>query len=140
VLVRGGAIIPHQPLVQSTSETPKGPLELRVYPGADCRGSLYLDDGASFKYQKGEYLRLGFSCQQDGEAGKSISVKTSAAEGSYTPWFQSLAIVVHGAPSAPRQVTAGGEPSRNFRYDKAKKTVTVTVPYAKGGQVVTVGY
>jgi alpha-glucosidase len=140
VLVRGGAIIPHQPLVQSTSETPKGPLELRVYPGADCRGSLYLDDGASFKYQKGEFLRLAFSCQQEGEAGKSISVKTGAAEGSYTPWFQSLTIVVHGAPSAPRQVIASGEPSRNFRYDKAKKTVTVTVPYAKGGQVVTVGY
>src|SRR5215471_3168865 len=30
VLVRGGAIVPREPLVQSTSEVPKGPLELRV--------------------------------------------------------------------------------------------------------------
>ena len=38
---------PRQPLVQSTAETPKGPLELHVYPGEDCRGELYLDDGVS---------------------------------------------------------------------------------------------
>ena len=34
VYVRGGTILPMQPLIQSTEETPVGPLELRVYPGA----------------------------------------------------------------------------------------------------------
>ena len=33
VYVRGGSILPLQPLVQSTDQTPNGPLELRVYPG-----------------------------------------------------------------------------------------------------------
>ena len=33
VYVRGGSILPLQPLIQSTDETPSGPLELRVYPG-----------------------------------------------------------------------------------------------------------
>ena len=74
VLVRGGAIVPHQALVQSTSETPKGPLELRVYPGSDCHGSVYLDDGSSFNYEKGEFLRLGLSCQ---ESADSIRVTTA---------------------------------------------------------------
>ena len=55
VYVRGGSILPLQPLVQSTDETPSGPLELRVYPGQQCRGSVYLDDGHTFRYQQGEF-------------------------------------------------------------------------------------
>ncbi|HET6283914.1 MAG TPA: glycoside hydrolase family 31 protein [Polyangia bacterium] len=137
VLVRGGAIIPHQPLVQSTSVTPRGALELRVYPGPDCHGSLYLDDGDTFDYQKGTYLRLALSCK---EAGNSVTVQTGPAEGSYTPWFSSMAFSIHGAPSAPKQVTAAGKPVRDFSYDAAKKLVTVTTPYLKSGQVVTVTY
>ena len=41
VFVRAGAILPTQPLVQSTSQTPQGPLSLDVYPGDDCRGTIY---------------------------------------------------------------------------------------------------
>jgi alpha-glucosidase len=137
VLVRGGAIVPHAPLVQSTSETPKGPLELRVYPGPACKGSLYLDDGDTFDYQKGAYLRLGATCE---EAQGSVAVKTSAAEGSYTPWFTTVAFAIHGAPSAPKSVSVAGKPTRDFKYDAAKKVVTVTAPYVKAGQTVSVQY
>jgi alpha-glucosidase len=137
VLVRGGAIVPHQPLVQSTAEVPQGPLELRVYPGPDCRGSLYMDDGTTFDYRKGEFLRLAASCQ---ESADSVRVTTSAAEGSYKPWFGSIAFVIHGLHGAPKQVTVDGKPIRDFRYDGARKAVTVVAPYAKTGQVVTVTY
>jgi alpha-glucosidase len=137
VLVRGGAIIPHQALVQSTSETPKGPLELRVYPGPDCHGSLYLDDGNTFNYQKGEFLRLAPSCK---ESPDSLTVQTGQAEGSYTPWFTSVSFVIHGAPSAPKQVAVAGKPVRDFTYNAAKKIVTVTAPYVKSGQEVKVTY
>jgi alpha-glucosidase len=137
VFVRGGAIVPHQPLVQSTSQTPKGPLELRVYPGPDCHGSLYLDDGASFDYRKGAFARLALSC----EAGPgSVSVTTGPAQGTYAPWFTSLAFVICGAPSRPREITVAGHPSRDFTYDAAAKAVTVTAPYLKGGQTVVVRY
>ena len=44
VFVRPGAIIPKQPLVQSTAEKPKGPLQLEVYPGDDCRGEILDSD------------------------------------------------------------------------------------------------
>ena len=50
VFVRAGAILPGQALVQSTSETPQGPLSLDVYPGDDCRGTIYADDGHSMAY------------------------------------------------------------------------------------------
>jgi alpha-glucosidase len=132
VLVRGGAIIPHQPLVQSTAEIPKGPLELRVYPGADCRGSVYMDDGVTFEYQKGAFLRLKAACE---ESADGISVTTAAAEGSYQPWFGSIAFVIHGVGSRPKQVAVDGRPVRDFTYDGARKTVTVVTPYAKSGPV-----
>jgi len=137
VLVRGGAIVPHEALVQSTSETPKGPLELRVYPGPDCHGSLYLDDGTTFDYRKGAFLRLPLTCA---ESPGSVTVQTGQAEGTYAPWFSSVAFAIHGAASAPKQVTVAGKPSRAFTYDAAKKLVTVTAPYARGGQSIVVMY
>ncbi len=45
VYVRAGSIIPQQPVVQNTDETPRGPLVLHVYPGPQCQGGLYADDG-----------------------------------------------------------------------------------------------
>ena len=67
VFVRAGSIVPEQPLVQSTDEKPEGPLTLRVYPpttlGAECEGSLYLDDGVSYDFKKGDYLRVQFACR-----------------------------------------------------------------------------
>ena len=142
VLVRGGAILPHQAVVQSTSETPKGPLELPRLPRADCHGSLYMDDGNTFNYEKGEFLRLGLSCQ---EGAGTIRVTTAPAEGSYAPWFSSIAFVVHGVTSAPKEVTVAGaggasKPVRDYTYDAGKKTVSVTAPYEKGGEVVAVAF
>ncbi|HTA18388.1 MAG TPA: glycoside hydrolase family 31 protein [Polyangia bacterium] len=137
VLVRGGAIIPHQPLVQSTSETPKGPLELRVYPGPDCHGALYADDGTTFDYKKGGFVRVALSCH---ESAGALTVQTGAAEGTYRPWFSSLMFAIHGAPSAPKQVTVAGAATRAFTYDAKKHVVTITTPFAKAGQTVTIAY
>jgi alpha-glucosidase len=137
VLVRGGAIVPHQPLVQSTSETPKGPLELRVYPGPDCHGSLYVDDGETFDYKRGAFLRVPLACT---ERADGVTVETGAAEGAFAPWFTSVAYEIHGAPSKPKQVTVAGAAVRDFSYDAAKKVVRVQAPFAKTGQTVTVAY
>ncbi|HSZ81013.1 MAG TPA: TIM-barrel domain-containing protein [Polyangia bacterium] len=137
VLVRGGAIIPHQPLVQSTSETPRGPLELRVYPGPDCHGALYADDGTTFDYKRGAFLRVALSCE---ETPGAVTVRTGAAEGAYRPWFSSLAFAIHGAPSAPKHVTVGGAATRAFTYDAKKHVVTITTPFARGGQNVAITY
>jgi alpha-glucosidase len=137
VLVRGGAIIPHQPLVQSTSETPKGPLELRVYPGPDCRGSLYLDDGDTFDYRRGAFARLPLACT---ETADTVTVQTGPVEGAYTPWFSSIVYSIHGAKAKPKQVAVAGKPVRDFAYDASRRLVTVPAPYVKTGQTVTVSY
>ncbi|MDE2251971.1 MAG: DUF5110 domain-containing protein [Gammaproteobacteria bacterium] len=93
VYVRPGAIIPKQPLVQSTTEQPRGPLTLAVYPGADCHGSLYLDDGESFGYAHGRYLRQAFSCAQ---SGAELEVNFAARAGRFPPWWQAIELEVHG--------------------------------------------
>jgi alpha-glucosidase len=90
VFVRPGAIIPRQPLVQSTSETPKGPLSLEVYPGDDCRGEIYLDDGISIH---GPSLRQAITCTvaQDG-----VTLHFGPREGAFRPWWTQIAITVNG--------------------------------------------
>jgi alpha-glucosidase len=91
VFVRPGAIIAKQPLVQSTSETPSGPLELDVYPGDDCRGEIYLDDGISVV---GPWLRQEVTCVVT-PAG--VSLRFGERQGSYRPWWKQIAVTVHGA-------------------------------------------
>src|SRR6202044_3645865 len=76
VFVRAGAILPGQALVQSTSETPQGPLSLDVYPGDDCRGTIYADDGHSMAYTGQSYLRQQVRCIQT-DAGIDIDFNLS---------------------------------------------------------------
>jgi alpha-glucosidase/alpha-D-xyloside xylohydrolase len=56
--VRAGAIIPMGPVKQYTAEKVQGPLTLHVYPGADGQASIYEDDGTTFDFEKGEWMRI----------------------------------------------------------------------------------
>jgi alpha-glucosidase (family GH31 glycosyl hydrolase) len=56
--VRAGAILPLGPVRQYSDEPVDGPLTLVVYPGADGSASLYEDDGKTFEYRKGEWMRI----------------------------------------------------------------------------------
>ncbi|MGD0158486.1 MAG: TIM-barrel domain-containing protein [Terracidiphilus sp.] len=98
VFVRAGAIVPEQPLVQSTDEKPQGPLTLRVYPprepGDKCTGSLYLDDGVSYDFRKGDFLRMGFTCRL---TAHGLIVTVTPHQGSFAPWWTQLSIEVYGA-------------------------------------------
>jgi alpha-glucosidase len=104
VFVRAGTILPRQPLVQSTMETPDGPLTLDVYPGDDCEGVLYLDDGHSMDYASGGFLRQRVRCA---ETGDGLELAFDAREGSFAPWWKRIEVVVHGWQGAAR-VEQGG--------------------------------
>jgi alpha-glucosidase len=94
VFVRPGAIIAKQPLVQSTMETPKGPLQLEVYPGEDCRGELYFDDGVSVS---GPSLRQVIECTV---TANGVALRFGSRSGSYKPWWKQIAVMVHGTKPA----------------------------------------
>jgi alpha-glucosidase len=90
VFVRAGAILPRQALVQSTSVTPTGPLQLDVYPGQDCRGQLYFDNGVTIG---GPSLRQAIECSVIGDA---VTLRFGAREGAWRPWWKQIAVTVHG--------------------------------------------
>ena len=54
LFVRAGAIVPLGPVVEHTGQHPDAPWEIRVYPGADGRFTLYEDDGETYRYERGE--------------------------------------------------------------------------------------
>jgi alpha-glucosidase len=102
VYVRAGSILPIAPLVQSTNETPKGPLTLRVYAGDGCAGTLYQDDGKSYAFERGDSLRMKFSCHvtMDG-----LELDISRHEGSYSAWWRQIRVEIYGwTPKASRIV------------------------------------
>ncbi|HNX94517.1 MAG TPA: glycoside hydrolase family 31 protein [Holophaga sp.] len=60
LLVKAGSILPLGPDVQFASEKPADPIELRVYPGANARFTLYEDEGDTYRYEKGQYATIEF--------------------------------------------------------------------------------
>ncbi|MBN6101417.1 DUF5110 domain-containing protein [Xanthomonas sp. CFBP 8703] len=53
--VRAGSIVPMGPQVQYATQAPQAPYEVRVYPGANARFTLYEDDNETYAYEKGAY-------------------------------------------------------------------------------------
>ena len=123
VFVRPGAIIPKQPLVQSTMETPVGALELAVYPGDDCHGSLYADDGTSFAYKRGVFLRQNVTCQGD---ATGLTLSFDNRQGSYKPWWTGYNIVIHGWTGGAKVKLKGK--TVTGQVDAAAGTLTIALP------------
>jgi alpha-glucosidase len=146
--VRAGAIVPMQRVVQSTMQTPGGPLQLRVYPGDDCRGTLYQDDGHSFAYQRGEFLRQNFTCKV---SPGSLTLSSVVEKNAFQPWWTSVEVTVYGMPAAARSVeitTSTAHPSaspvthtaNDGRFDPAAHTYTFTIPGGPANWTALVNY
>ena len=146
VFVRSGAIIPEEPLVQSTDEKPEGPLTLRVYPptgtNKDCQGNLYLDDGVSYDFEKGEFLREHITCQV---SSQGITVTVAAPEGSFSPWWKVLSMEIYGAtkPASAASVSAlhGGETTPvTTAYEAEHHRITALIPDSGKGLELRITY
>jgi alpha-glucosidase len=115
IYVHAGAIIPMQPLVQSTDVKPNGPLTLRVYlPSTTgsantpdpCTGDLYTDDGTTFDYRRGAYLRLHLTCSVS--ANGALTVNIPQREGTFTPWWTQYRIEAIGFTPHTSKATTNG--------------------------------
>jgi alpha-D-xyloside xylohydrolase len=76
--VRAGAIVPMGPVVQYATERPDAPYEIRIYPGADGKFTVYEDDNETYDYEKGRYATYDLIWN---DAAKSFTV--GARKGSY---------------------------------------------------------
>ena len=55
LFVRAGSILPLGPQIEYATQDPAGPIELRIYRGADGKFDLYEDTGDGYAYEKGEH-------------------------------------------------------------------------------------
>jgi len=127
LFARAGAIVPSASVVQHTGEVAQGPLRLDVWLGEPCRGSLYLDDGESLAYQRGQLRRIDYECQVT-----SGSVRVSArSRGGYPIGWQTTEVVIHGLNRAPAGVS-GANHSTLEGYLEKTHVATVAVRAATG--------
>jgi alpha-glucosidase len=133
VYVRAGTILPRQPLVQSTMETPNGPLELAVYAGPNCAGTLYADDGHSLDYQRGVFLRQQLSCTM---TPKGLTLAFAKREGSWKPWWKTMTVSVYGWKGLPHASLGGRDLPASV---DAGGVLHVTLPDQPGAASVVIG-
>jgi len=122
VYVRAGTILPRQAVVQSTTETPRGPLQLDVYPGQDCSGELYLDDGHSMDYQHGAFLRQKLRCTVTPDG---VTLDFGQREGSFKPWWKQVAVAIHGWQG--KGTVRAGDRTVASRADAKARTLRFTL-------------
>jgi len=106
VFVRPGSILPVAPVVQNTAERPTGPLTLRVFPGPDCKGAVYQDDGESFAFESGGFLRMKATCQV---TDQGVTIEIGKHEGKYPAWWKEVAMEVNGLPGGMTSLHINGK-------------------------------
>ena len=123
IYVRAGTILPLAPLVQSTDEKPTGSLTLRVFPGDQCEGSIYQDDGQTFDFRRGIYFRQRFTCSQSSEG--AVTVDLGAPEGSYRPWWTGVRIELVNVHSTQQNAQVDGV---SLPLEQTRSGVAITIP------------
>jgi alpha-glucosidase len=133
VFVRAGTILPRQAVVQSTADTPQGPLQLDIYPGPDCMGSLYFDDGHSMGFTRGQFFRQQIRCVT---TPTGLKVTWNAPQGRYKPWWHDITVTVHGW-TGPGTVTRSGR-SLASHTDAAAETIAFELATAPGATTLEI--
>ncbi len=120
--VRAGSIIPLGPDIEYTSEKPKGPIELRIYKGADGTFDLYLDSGDGYDYENGAHAVIPLRWV---ESTKTLEIGDRKGEYPEMPADMQINIVWvspgHGASTAVES-----NPDKTLQY--FGKAISIVAP------------
>ena len=105
VYVRAGAVLPTGPVKQYADEPVEGNETLTVYPGADGTSTLYDDDGRSFDYRAGAWMRIVMEWR---DAARRLTLRL--APGSRMPPSSRRFDVRLNGSAATREVVFDGAP------------------------------
>ncbi|XP_075556387.1 glucosidase 2 subunit alpha isoform X7 [Dermacentor variabilis] len=130
VYQRGGTIVPKKERIRRCSTLTKDdPYTLQVAlpkEGKPAEGTLYIDDGATFDYKKGDLLFLKFKFVDNMLTSKILegpgNFKTKA-------WVER--VVIAGYPTRPSDVqltTSKGTQSLQFTYEEKEQLLRVRKP------------
>ncbi len=101
---RAGAIIPLGPVKQYTGEKVDGPLTLVVYPGADGAFALYEDDGGTFNYRRGEWMKIQIAWN---EGRRTLSLRLAQGSKMLSPLRRDIEVRLAAEKTARKVVFAG---------------------------------
>ena len=122
LFVRAGSILPLGPEIEYAEQNPAGPIELRIYSGADADFELYQDAGDSYDYERGAHSVIPIHWSQ-----ASRILRIGDREGRYPEMPASIQIDVvwvskeHGAGLAP-----AANPDKTVQY--TGKPISVQAP------------
>jgi len=91
--VRAGAVIPHGPVRQYTAEPSDTPVTLVVYPGADGSSAWYEDDGHTFAYRTGAWMKVAMRWEN---AARRLTVELAPGSRMLSPTRRSIIVRVAG--------------------------------------------
>jgi alpha-D-xyloside xylohydrolase len=111
IFAKAGTILPLGGDVQYADQDPQGPVELRVYAGADGTFTLYDDAGDSYAYERGQRATIAMTWDD-----KARRLVLDARSGSFPGMAQgrSFKVVL---------IDGGKGRSRTVRYDGARMAV-----------------
>ena len=125
--VRAGAILPLGPVVQYATEQPEAPHEVRIYPGADGRFTLYEDDNETYAYEKGQSASVELRWND-----KARTLSIGPRKGSFPGMVKSRTLNLVLADQANGMGSGMARASRTVRYDG--KPVLVHFAAERAGQ------
>jgi alpha-glucosidase len=100
---------------------------LDVYPGPDCHGEIYLDDGISIG---GPNLRQEIQCAV---SAAGVVLKFGARTGTYQPWWKEIAVTVHGWTTSSARSGDG----RTINVEPRSRTISFTIPDQSAASEIT---
>ncbi len=104
--VRASAILPLGPVKQYADEQVGKLLSLVIYPGADGASALYEDDGHSFAYCQGDFMRIEMAWQ---DATRLLTLKLADGSRMRAPAPRTIEVRVAGS-QAKQTITFDGQP------------------------------
>jgi len=102
--VRAGALLPLGPIRQYADGPVDSPLTLVVYPGSDGLSALYEDDGRTFNYRQGEWMRIEMDWR---DATRRLTLRLARGSRMLPPARRSIKVRVAGERSEKTVVFTG---------------------------------
>ncbi len=113
LFIRKGAIIATQPVMNYVGEQPVDTITFSIFPDTQpTRFNYYDDDGLTYDYETGEYLKQTITTLHDGAA--SVQVNISDPEGSYQPPDLQYYLCKIYSDTSLNSITSNGNPLTEY--------------------------
>jgi alpha-D-xyloside xylohydrolase len=119
LFVRAGSIMPLGPEIEYAEQEPEGPIELRIYTGADGKFELYQDESDNYDYEMGMHTIIPIEWS---EADRTLTIGNRT--GKYPGMPGKITFhVVWVSPNHGVGETVEGNPDRTVIYSGSSVSI-----------------